>query len=116
MRKPKKYSEGMDREFHSVRELHPTLPEVDTTGEDGPSVLRQLNQITADRCADAISKILQDPVHFGHTLLLVGHGASTRWVVSHLTGPPEGTGRPESGPVGSVMELERVASALERRL
>ena len=102
-RKPKKYVPGEDREIHNVRELHDTIPPVDTEQPDQQKVLRELNRITADRCAVTVTAILADKRHVGETLLLVGHGASCRWAISHLTQMEVN----ESGPVAGYSELIR---------
>uniref|UniRef100_A0A7S4FPB8 Uncharacterized protein n=1 Tax=Eutreptiella gymnastica TaxID=73025 RepID=A0A7S4FPB8_9EUGL len=106
-RKPKQYRPGADREFHSVRELHDTIPKVDTSQEEG--VVDRLSEITAHRCGVAIDRVLADSRHSGHRLLLVGHGASTKWVVAHLL--RQGTKSFPHGSVGSMMELTRVDGA-----
>eukprot|EP00039_Didymoeca_costata_P030633 m.30647 g.30647 ORF g.30647 m.30647 type:complete len:313 (+) comp8222_c0_seq1:59-997(+) len=88
-------------EIHGLRELHPTLEEVDTGKEDQSSVLEELNAITYDRCKETARKILENPDFLNERILLVSHGAVTRNTIQSLTG------KRMSGVVGSFVTLEQ---------
>lgn len=83
---PKKLeASNNEREMHGMREIHDSIPEVDTNNANDV-IKRDLDRITEARGKECYQSIIEDPLHKGHTLLLVGHGASTRAVVKAANG------------------------------